>query len=81
MTAVALPAAHRRLLLASSRAPEQQGDVITTSADFSPAAAPTPAAGILVPKRPVVSTPDDHTGRLPAPPPHGRSVRDLQIPP
>ena len=24
--------------------------------------------------------PDDHTGRLPSHPPHGRSVRDLQIP-
>ena len=85
MTAVALPATQPPLLsFASSLAPEQQGDVLTTVRRlFSRAPRPRPArrASSSDQKGPSSFAPDDHDRcRLPSPPPHGRSVRDLQIP-
>ena len=51
MTIAALPASQRRSPSPPTRAPEQERDVLTTSADLSPAAAPTPAARILAPEK------------------------------
>ena len=47
MIVAALPASQRRFLFAFRRAPEQESDVLTTSAAFSPSAAPTPGPRIL----------------------------------
>ena len=66
--------------LASSRAPEQEGDVHPTSADFLQAPRPHPPPSSSPSKKHVVFIPADNTSRLRPRPPHRRSIRDLQIP-
>ena len=68
------------LSLASSRTPEQERDVLTTSAQPLPPPRPSPLYLSAPDKNPVISTPDNNTGHLPPPPPLERSVPDPQIP-
>ena len=82
MTVAALPASQRRIAFASSRAPEQERDVLTTSAQSSPdrrahARRPRILAIKNARRRPL---PPTNTARLRPPPPRARSVRDPQIP-
>ena len=63
MTIAALPAAQRRSSTSQTARPEQERDVLTTSAEFSSAAASTPAArGPQPGKKRVADAPDDNTG-------------------
>ncbi len=68
------------IAFASPRAPEQERDVLTTSADSLQPLRPHPPLASSPPKKRVVFAPDDNTGCPPPPPPHGRSVRDPKIP-
>src|SRR4249920_2119246 len=68
------------IAFASPRAPEQERDVLTTSADSLQPPRPQPPLASSPPKKRVVFAPHANTGRIPPPPPYGRSVRDLQIP-
>ncbi len=68
------------LPLASSRTPEQERDVLPTSAQALQPPSPSPSPSSAPDKKPVVSAPDDETDRLPPPPPNRRSDRDPQIP-
>jgi hypothetical protein len=64
----------------SPHAPEQERDVLTTSADSLQSLHPHPPLASSPPKKRVVFAPDDNTGCPPPPPPHGRPVRDPKIP-
>ena len=68
------------IAFASPRAPEQECDVLTTSADSLQPLRPHPPLASSPPKKRVVFAPDDNTGCPPPPPPHGRPVRDPKIP-
>ena len=68
------------IAFASPRAPEQERDVLTTSADSLQPLRPHPPLPSSPPKKRVVFAPDDNTGCPPPPPPHRRSVRDPKIP-
>jgi hypothetical protein len=68
------------IAFASPRAPEQECDVLTTSADSLQPLRPHPPLASSPPKKRIVFAPDDNTGCPPPPPPHGRSVRDPKIP-
>ncbi len=68
------------LSLASSRAPEQERDVLTTSADPLQPPRPSPPHVSAPAKKPVVSLPTITPAAFQPPPPHRRSVRDPQIP-
>lgn len=68
------------IAFASPRAPEQERDVLTTSADSLQPLRPHPPLASSPPKKRVVFAPDDNTGCPPPPPPHRRPVRDPKIP-
>jgi hypothetical protein len=68
------------IAFASPRAPEQERDVLTTSADSLQPLRPHPPLASSPPKKRVVFAPHDNTGCPPPLPPHRRSVRDPKIP-
>ena len=68
------------IAFASPRAPEQERDVLTTSANSLQPLHQHPPLASSPPKKRVVFVPDDNTGCPPPPPPLGRSGRDPKIP-
>ena len=78
MTAVTLPAAHRRFSSPPAARRSSKAMSSPPPQTLQPPR-PHPPQASSSPKSPIVFAPDDHTGRLPSPPPHGRSVRDLQF--
>ena len=68
------------IAFASDRAPEQERDVPTTSADSLQPPRPRPPLASSPAEQAVVFAPTINNGRPPPPPPHRRSVRDPKSP-